>query len=354
MVYNTAFRINVTDFGYAETDKLAFVNDLLLGVIGREELLGRLHRCTTVSKVVNDSTYKLKGVFVGVLDTDDKQNDEDVFIVPVSQTPDNPRLIVNALYSGIVETNTRPCEAVLRSSKAGSTLSLDSDTLRRRSRRSERRQTRSIEPGIVKKLAKKFNSQTTLESSRIIDNDYELVKKDCSFLTPKDVVENITTKEMKKGTNQEMSYALAKPGTDQKTNVCSPAPSVGISPETTDFEDEKWHPKLKGYNKLENFSMPLSCGLTQTDEGEVSSNEFRLGRVKHVPKVKEREPSLISEPVRTHLTIGRSSPFNQPAVKQESDSDDFRFFRQQTKSKNIQIGSRRRRKPQLEKSFVAE
>lgn len=103
----SSFPINVTDFGYKLNSKIAFVNDLLLGRIGKEEIVRKLvlhpesqihtgvtaatratknHKknfCNSTASSLPDC--KLKSVFVGIIENqEDASLKPNVYIIPIS------------------------------------------------------------------------------------------------------------------------------------------------------------------------------------------------------------------------------------------------------------------------------
>jgi len=177
------FRIDVTKFGYSTSDKMLFINDLLLGNIAREELLSRV-------KTAQDDTAlavyrplaqqcqqpqldrgQIKGVFVGVMYSDKnnkhESDQEGVYMVPIDSNlngkcaaSNRPEITVDKLYECIRKSGRKQVNGVLNYTNRISTLSLHDDKLR--FHRPRRRQTQCIEPGTVSKLREKF-SQTSSE-----------------------------------------------------------------------------------------------------------------------------------------------------------------------------------------------
>ena len=149
--YQTAFRINVSDFGYSESEKLKFINDLLVGRIDKEDLISRVTatqqeavECRSLSSQdspcsgsATETDCKLQGVFVGSVEavnsfTDDFQTDTSVYMIPISSRRNSqpqtdlhkPKLIVNSLYEQLQRNDISIVKGELHCSMRGSQLHL--------------------------------------------------------------------------------------------------------------------------------------------------------------------------------------------------------------------------------------
>ena len=149
--YQRAFQINVADFGYSERDKVAFINDLLLGRINREELINKvavqqhvpeaawmgIQRHVTQGRRLSVAECTLQGVFVGTVSSgnDCKSANEGVYMIPISaqkaiesthapHPQQTSHHIVDSLYAQLRKQETSVVKGELHCSKSGSRLLL--------------------------------------------------------------------------------------------------------------------------------------------------------------------------------------------------------------------------------------
>ena len=163
--FQSAFRINVGDFGYSESEKLNFINDLLLGRIEREDLISKItdQNVPTVSlwngNIVDtdvstrsenvgaeDDQFsgrccKLQGVFIGSLDSLNEhgfrvEEEADVFVVPIDGSEETPKpqhvisrqhqpnQVIDNLYQQLDNSHASVVKGELYCTKYGSKLNL--------------------------------------------------------------------------------------------------------------------------------------------------------------------------------------------------------------------------------------
>ena len=199
----SAFPVNVTDFGYSDSEKLDFINDLLLGHIDKKDLLERVtdtdteHNAAALN-VGNRNSFdrptgtfsiqaekpsdqfletdcKLQGVFVGSLDslsssqsrctTNSSRRTTSVFMVPITVSeatqfrsqskPPKPSQVVDNLYRQLGKKETSIVEGELYCTKHGSELHLAQEVTR--FPRKSQRHSRHLKTSSEKTLSKSQN-----------------------------------------------------------------------------------------------------------------------------------------------------------------------------------------------------
>ncbi|CAK8678773.1 unnamed protein product [Clavelina lepadiformis] len=426
--FHSVLKVNVTDFGYSENDKISFINDLLLGRIEKEALIDRVSKFEVdeqnagfssgwqqhnnkklipSSGVARANEYVLRGVFVGTMDSPTQESN--VYVVPIPKTEkvNNLKLeqgeiapfqVVDSLFCKLNDRKCPLTKGMLHCSQEGSRFILEKE-------KRERKQTKSIEPGMVRRIREKFSSKYSSTESGL--TDHNSVSKPLSNLQiskenlnnckakitcdaanslthekpkpskckgsayRKSLPSNLTLKKVNGNQRQSLQdWSTYQQGRDGRKRNSTPPPSTGFSPnshyDSTTSSSEDLHSNFTSNTKHSMYSKTStlmqtaqvvrgSCTSTKTLEPTVS-----LGRCRNKPSVRRIEPEKefkpsLSSPVMMQMKIGSrtrsTSTLRCPMGKYEADNltakrndniDTALNFHHQP-NENLEIGVKSRR-----------
>ncbi|XP_078487267.1 uncharacterized protein LOC144745214 [Ciona intestinalis] len=266
--FQGAFGVNIADFGYSE--RIAFINDLLLGKIDKSHLINCLQHCTSdnmrnaslnirhfEARTGNSdcSSISLHGVFVGIQQNEDILKEEsNVYIIPFL-TPENKHKVnnssgandvVNTLLNSAMYTKN---EAVVKYRKSESILSMTKLPKKGKpcgNKIKDEKEYGNIEPGYVQRMRKKFSSSDLPKP--------ELYHRDDNFTQQQSRTLGMETSEFTKTASSNSSAATIKTvGNNSsdlsvivnKSNLKSKVPIVNMNhdslPPSAGWPDSRYH-----------------------------------------------------------------------------------------------------------------